>query len=440
MVQLSSPPVEMIPVQKGPSPDKNSAPKFEDRGFRTAFNKQKEIHESRDAEQRAQSTENVSDEKPNTLHNENDKDLQNAEEKASASTADKSESAKDKEKASGLKLVKADKKDKSALLSAATAEEESGNDKKAVSLNQEAVSMIAASELKAEPVNDAKALDVEASALNDAAEELIAADKLIAVENSDQKPLNDFTSQIVKTASSSVQHEITEKESSRDSKSRVQKKSEKNKSDIKITVDDRRTVKEASPVLKKVLSDSASNKLTLELIPSDDVSSAMPQGEQADTGRSFSLMIAEEQKGAALLDRQLQDKGTQELSKNIRFVLKDNKEGEIKLILKPEALGKVRINLNLNENHIVGKIIVENNSVRQVFMNNLSDLTKALEDSGFSSASLDVSVGGGQTQSGSQYREEAPVYFTANALDNMDGQIPVIYEDGVNMSQINMMV
>lgn len=329
MVQLSSPPVEMIPVQKGPSPDKISAPKSEDRGFRTAFNKQKEIHETREAEQRAQATEKVSDEKANTLDNENEKGLQNAKDKASVSTEGKSEASdKVKDKASGLKLVKADNKNKSALLSAAKAEE-SGNEKNAVTLNQDALSMVAASELKAESVNNIKASDVEVSAHSDALEELIT------VEDSDQKPLIDFTSQIVKTASSSVQQEISDKESSKDNKIRVQQKSKESKSDIKITVDDRRTVKEASPVLRKVETASASNKLTLELIPSDDVTSAMPQGEQADTGRSFSLMTAEEQKGAALLDRQLQDKGTQELSKNIRFVLKDNKEGEIKLILKP---------------------------------------------------------------------------------------------------------
>jgi len=215
-------------------------------------------------------------------------------------------------------------------------------------------------------------------------------------------------------------------------------------SEVKIIVEDRRTahIKEnSSQLLKAVDTGEPANKVTLELVPSDDVSGMQIRGEHSDTGgKSFVLQTAEEQKGAALLDRQLQDKGTQELTKNIRFVLKDHNEGEIKLILKPESLGKVRINLNMHENHIVGKIIVENNNVRQAFMNNLTNLTKALEDSGFSSASLDVSVGGDQTQGRRQYQDDRPVYFNDTALNSLDDQIPVVYEQGGSLSQINMMV
>ncbi|MDA3956550.1 flagellar hook-length control protein FliK [Oceanispirochaeta sp.] len=214
--------------------------------------------------------------------------------------------------------------------------------------------------------------------------------------------------------------------------------------DVKISFEDRRravTADKTVPLLKEVDSHGPANRMTLELVPSEELPGMMPQGDQVDSsGKTFVLQTAEEQKGAALLDRQLHEKGTQELTKNIRFVLKDNKEGEIKLILKPESLGKVRINLNVHENNIVGKIIVENNSVRQAFLNNLADLTKALEESGFGSASLDVSVGGGQTQGRQQHSNEKPVYYSESALGNLDGQIPVVYEDGMTFSQINMVV
>ena len=213
---------------------------------------------------------------------------------------------------------------------------------------------------------------------------------------------------------------------------------------MKITVEDRRTaaLKDEGVVLKKVEHNSESGSLTLEMAGTEEELPGMML--RSDDGSSsaakFSLQTAEESKGAALLDRQLKNEGTAELTKNIRFVLKDNNEGEIKLILKPEALGKVRINLNLNENNIVGKIIVENNSVRQVFMNNLADLTRALEDSGFDSAALDVSVGGGQSEGRGAYREERPVYFTDNALDELEGMIPVVYDEGHSLSQINLVV
>ena len=72
----------------------------------------------------------------------------------------------------------------------------------------------------------------------------------------------------------------------------------------------------------------------------------------------------------------------------------------MRLILKPESLGRVRINLNLNNDHIAGRIIVENSSVKDMFESNLQNLQNAFKSEGYASASLEVSVGagGGQTR------------------------------------------
>ena len=43
-----------------------------------------------------------------------------------------------------------------------------------------------------------------------------------------------------------------------------------------------------------------------------------------------------------------------EVVKHSTFILKDNGGGELRLVLKPESLGRVRINLNLNNNNIAG--------------------------------------------------------------------------------------
>ncbi|OQY34540.1 MAG: hypothetical protein B6241_04530 [Spirochaetaceae bacterium 4572_59] len=156
-----------------------------------------------------------------------------------------------------------------------------------------------------------------------------------------------------------------------------------------ISVEDRRTVKtEDARAVFAVAKKQDRKELTLEMAPKDDLTGTTVMVEAKDSTTQFVLNSAEEQKGSFLLNKQLQEGGTKELAKNIRFVLKDHNQGEIKLILKPEALGKVRIQLNLQENNIVGKIFVENNSVKQVFLNNLSNLTKALEDSGFQTSSL----------------------------------------------------
>ncbi len=220
--------------------------------------------------------------------------------------------------------------------------------------------------------------------------------------------------------------------------------------DLVLSLEDRRTLRPSDiPVLlKKSDRQEASPSLTLEFQGDrgqDFAEGLEGMAQQSDSGSDagglrFTLQNAEESKGAALLDRQLKSRGTSELAKNIRFVLKDNNQGEIKLILKPEALGKVRINLNMQENHIVGRIIVENNSVRQVFMNNLGELTRALEESGYNSASLDVSVDSGKTGNGTFQGEEAPLRFAGHARQTMDEQIPLVYDGHDSFSQIDLVV
>ncbi|MBN2352019.1 MAG: flagellar hook-length control protein FliK [Spirochaetales bacterium] len=83
-----------------------------------------------------------------------------------------------------------------------------------------------------------------------------------------------------------------------------------------------------------------------------------------------------------------------EMVKHTGFVLKDGGSGEIHLVLKPESLGSVRIRLNLDDNHIVGKIIVDNNSVKQIMEENLGHLETALQENGYQAAAFDVSVAG----------------------------------------------
>ena len=84
-----------------------------------------------------------------------------------------------------------------------------------------------------------------------------------------------------------------------------------------------------------------------------------------------------------------------EVLRRAGLVIRDG-GGEMRLILKPESLGSVRINLNLTGNHIEGRIIVENNTVKQLFESQLFHLSQAFKEDGFESTALEVSVGGRQ--------------------------------------------
>ncbi len=140
----------------------------------------------------------------------------------------------------------------------------------------------------------------------------------------------------------------------------------------------------------------------------------------------------------------MNDTGSKELVRKIDFILKDNNQGEIKLILKPEALGNVRINLSLNENHIAGKIFVDNSSVRDIFLNNMDNLTNLLKANGYEEASLEVWIGqdgqGGNNPSGGE-REEEKNLRLLKGLESLEGSVPQTAQyDGSADGQVNLVI
>jgi flagellar hook-length control protein FliK len=102
----------------------------------------------------------------------------------------------------------------------------------------------------------------------------------------------------------------------------------------------------------------------------------------------------------------LREMAGSELTRAAGIVVRDG-GGEIKLLLKPESLGNVRIRMNLVDNAIEGRIIVDNPAVKHVFEGSLSSLMRALTAEGFQTASLQVSVGGKNADNGRPDREPA---------------------------------
>jgi flagellar hook-length control protein FliK len=92
------------------------------------------------------------------------------------------------------------------------------------------------------------------------------------------------------------------------------------------------------------------------------------------------------------------------------MVLKDGGEGLIRLSLKPESLGNVKIRLELSENKIAGHIIVENSDALRAFERELPVLEAAFKDSGFSGASLELAQNSADEAGGQRNREGVPFY------------------------------
>ena len=97
-----------------------------------------------------------------------------------------------------------------------------------------------------------------------------------------------------------------------------------------------------------------------------------------------------------------------ELTRAAGIVLRDG-GGEIRLVLKPESLGSVRLRLNLTDNTIDGKIIVDSPAVKHILERSIPGLTQALSAEGFQTGSLQVSVGGGGSDARDNQKETAPI-------------------------------
>lgn len=133
-------------------------------------------------------------------------------------------------------------------------------------------------------------------------------------------------------------------------------------------------------------------------------SGAARSGHISQTARTVSDAPAAGHSAALL--RQLREETNAEIVKNARIVLHDDERGEIRLRLKPEQLGSVRIELYLEEDRIAGRIFVENDTVREAFEENLRYLQQAFAQEGFTTGNLDVSVENGNRED--RQRPEQP--------------------------------
>jgi flagellar hook-length control protein FliK len=100
-----------------------------------------------------------------------------------------------------------------------------------------------------------------------------------------------------------------------------------------------------------------------------------------------------------------------EIVKQTKLIIKQGGNGEIRIVLKPEALGQIRMRLYLDNNHIDGRIFVENNNIQGVVEESLESLQSALKQEGYDSVALQVSVGHGHGRG----EQGKPHEFTSHA-------------------------
>jgi flagellar hook-length control protein FliK len=114
-----------------------------------------------------------------------------------------------------------------------------------------------------------------------------------------------------------------------------------------------------------------------------------------------------------LLARELHQNFNNDIVRHASVALRDGNEGTIKLALKPESLGNVKIRLEMAENKITGQIIVESKEALRAFEREISSLEKAFRDSGFDGANLEMSLAADGRGAEQQWQEtEASQFLT----------------------------
>lgn len=162
-------------------------------------------------------------------------------------------------------------------------------------------------------------------------------------------------------------------------------------------------------------------ELTIDLSPKEGHKPSSAEKAEGTQGQGFSARLA----------ASLQNGYNDEIVKHSAVILRGDDSGLIRLNLKPESLGNVKVRLDLADNHISGTIVVESEAAKDAFEANLEHLAKSFIDSGFQDAKLQVSVDAGASGgSGGQARREAPRDFS-RAARALDAAVPQVQGGGI---------
>jgi flagellar hook-length control protein FliK len=144
-----------------------------------------------------------------------------------------------------------------------------------------------------------------------------------------------------------------------------------------------------------------------------------------------------------ILARELHQNLNGDIVRQAQIILREHGEGTIRLALKPESLGNVKIQLEMTENKITGHIIVESDEALRAFEREIRSLEQAFKESGFAGASLDMSLAGGNRENGADSRRQEMRFFTeqiaAGLYDGTPETAGISDKAGSGLSLVNML-
>jgi flagellar hook-length control protein FliK len=151
--------------------------------------------------------------------------------------------------------------------------------------------------------------------------------------------------------------------------------------------------------LSLVLGRSLGQEMTQQLSPQQQPQSPLPTEGVGRTGAEAPLLHANPSR---MLER-LEESVMGQLSTRLTAALKAGAAAhEVKIMLRPEALGQVQLRVQMEGEKVITQIRVENQQVKQIIENNLQSLKSALAEHNLQSGSFSVDVDAGSWQHGRQ--------------------------------------
>jgi flagellar hook-length control protein FliK len=125
----------------------------------------------------------------------------------------------------------------------------------------------------------------------------------------------------------------------------------------------------------------------------DDKAVSILAGADAAKGDANALLTSADVRPSTL-PKTIEESVMNQVADKVQTALKTGVT-EIRLLLRPESLGEMRVKLTMNGDVVMGKIYVESQQVKHIVESNLQMLKDSLAQHNLQAGSFDVNVGGG---------------------------------------------